>query len=377
MKKRILSAMVCTAMLCFTLAGCGGADESENTEGDTSSVAMETDTATEEEEEVEIGPDGMARSYLTGEWIDADLASQRPVAVMIENTSGSQPSYGIGSADIIYEYPVEGGITRFMAIFQDYSGLDRIGSVRSSRPYYAYTAISFDAIYVHCGGSIETYNEILDVGLIDNIDEMKYDNGNFFRADDISAPHNLYTYSDGIANAIEALGYATEHSDSYAGNFLFNKDDENDITLTDGEDAAVVVVYQTNPKPWFVYNEEDGLYYRYEFGKEQTDAVTGEQLAVTNIIIQECDVETYYDEQSHDRVEISTLAGGAGKYITNGKAIDITWECSANGEATKYYDLDGNEIRLNQGKTWVEITDVDYSSRNVIYATYEEYEAAE
>lgn len=375
MKKKLLSVMLCTAMLCGMLAGCGGTNDTGELEEDNPSVEDENDLNGEDEEE-EIGPEGMARSYLTGEWIDAELAAKRPVAVMLENTSASQPSYGISNADIIYEYPVEGGITRFMAIFQDYSGMDRIGSIRSSRPYYVYTAISYDAIYLHCGGSIETYNEILDLGLVDNIDQLKKDNGYYFRADDIKAPHNLYTFSDGIVKGIEELGYATEHSDSYTGNFLFNKDDDNDIVLENGADAAVVVVYQANPKPWFVYNEEDGLYYRYEFGKEQTDAATGEQLAVTNIIIQECPVETYYDEQDHDRVEVGILTGGSGKYITGGKAIDITWECSANGSVTRYYDTDGNEIRLNQGKTWVEIVDDDYSSRNVIYATYEDYQAA-
>jgi hypothetical protein len=293
---------------------------------------------------------------------------------MFENTTAALPSYNISKADIIYEFPVEGGITRMMALFQDYSGMERIGNVRSCRSYFAYTAIAYDAIYVHCGGAIEAYEEVLDPGLVDNLDERLGAKG-FFRSSDKSAPHNLYTSSDGLAEGIAAKGYETTHSDSYEGYFKFNKDDSSDITL-DGEDAAVVVVYQANPKPWFVYNEEDGLYYRYEFGSEQKDAATGDQLAVKNIIIQECTVDAYYDEQNHDRVDIGTTAGGNGIFVTNGKAIDITWTCSADGSVTHYYDADGNEIELNQGKTWVEVTDLDYSERNVIYATYSDYEAA-
>jgi hypothetical protein len=293
---------------------------------------------------------------------------------MFENTTAALPSYNISNADIIYEFPVEGGITRMMALFQDYSGMERIGNVRSCRSYFAYTAIAFDAIYVHCGGAAEAYVDVLDPGLVDNLDERLGAKG-FFRASDKSAPHNLYTSSDGLVEGISAKGYATTHSASYEGYFKFNKDDSNDITL-DGEDAAVVVVYQANPKPWFVYNEEDGLYYRYEFGSAQKDAVTGDQLAVKNIIIQECTVDAYYDEQNHDRVDIGTTAGGNGIFVSNGKAIDITWTCSADGSVTHYYDADGNEIELNQGKTWVEITDLDYADRNVIYATYSDYEAA-
>jgi hypothetical protein len=373
MKKKVLSLILCTAMLAGMLSGCGGTKDVSEEQGSDSADIAENVTS-QQEEESEVSPDGMARSYLTGEWIDADLAQQRPVAIMFENTTAALPSYNISNADVIYEFPVEGGITRMMAIFQDYSGMDRIGNVRSCRSYFAYTAIAFDAIYVHCGGAIEAYEEVLDPGLVDNLDERLGAKG-FFRTSDKSAPHNLYTSSDGLAEGIAAKGYATTHSDSYTGNFKFNKDDASDITL-DGEDAAVVVAYQANPKPWFVYNEEDGLYYRYEFGSAQTDAATGEQLAVKNIIIQECTVDAYYDEQNHDRVDIGTLTGGSGKYISNGKAIDITWECSANGAVTTYYDSNGNEITLNQGKTWVEITDLDYSSRNVIYATYSDYEAA-
>jgi hypothetical protein len=374
MKKKILSLLLSTAILAGLLAGCGGTDAAEQGEDSADTVSQESTQQEGDSVEDEIAPDGKARSFLTGEWIDADLANQRPVAIMFENTTAALPSYNISNADIIYEFPVEGGITRMMALFQDYSGMERIGNVRSCRSYFAYTAIAFDAIYVHCGGAIEAYEEVLDPGLVDNLDERLGAKG-FFRSSDKSAPHNLYTSSDGLAEGIAAKGYAKTHSGSYEGYFKFNKDDSSDITL-DGEDAAVVVVYQANPKPWFEYNEEDGLYYRYEFGSAQKDAVTGEQLAVKNIIIQECTVDAYYDEQNHDRVDIGTTAGGNGIYVSNGKAIDITWKCSADGSVTHYYDADGNEIKLNQGKTWVEVTDLDYSDRNVIYATYSDYEAA-
>jgi hypothetical protein len=375
MKKKVLALLLSTAMMAGLLAGCGGSADTAEQGNDSADTVVEGDQQQEGTAETpEVSPDGQARSYLTGEWIDADLANQRPVAIMFENTTAALPSYNISNADIIYEFPVEGGITRMMAIFQDYSGMERIGNVRSCRSYFAYTAIAYDAIYVHCGGAVEAYDEVLDPGLVDNLDERLGAKG-FFRASDKSAPHNLYTSSDGLAEGIAAKGYATTHSASYEGYFKFNKDDSSDITL-DGEDAAVVVVYQSNPKPWFVYNEEDGLYYRYEFGSAQTDAATGEQLAVKNIIIQECTVDAYYDEQNHDRVDIGTTAGGNGIFVSNGKAIDITWTCSADGSVTHYYDTNGNEIELNQGKTWVEITDLNYSDRNVIYATYSDYEAA-
>ncbi|MGN0496580.1 MAG: DUF3048 domain-containing protein [Lachnospiraceae bacterium] len=366
MKKKIFSILLCSVMVCSLMVGCGKKEEP---------ATEATTEATTEEASTEYKPEGMERSYLTGEWIDEELAKQRPVAFMIENTSASVPSHNSSKADVYYEAPEEGGITRIMALYTDYSGMDTIGNIRSTRPYFAYTAIAFDSILAHCGGSIETYQWILDQGLVDNLDERLGALG-YFRSNDKSAPHNLFTSSDGVAESIKDKGYSTEYAETYEGYLNFNTDDENEITLEDGQDAAVIKVYQPDCKPWFVYNEEDGLYYRYEFGKEQMDCETDTQLAVKNVIIQECSVEAYYDEQNHDRVDVGITGEGEGIYLTNGKAIHITWKCNGYGKVTKYYDLEGNEIELNQGKTWINIVDKNHSSDNVIYGTYDDFESA-
>lgn len=367
MKKKILAILLCSTMVCSLMVGCGKKEETTDTTTQTKTTA---ETTTQE-----VGPEGMKRSFLTGEWIDEDLANTRPVAFMIENTSASVPSHNSSKADVYYEAPEEGGITRIMALYTDHSGMDTIGNIRSTRPYFVYTAIAFDAILAHCGGSIETYNELLDPGLVDNLDERVGALG-YFRSNEKSAPHNLFTSSEGIDKSIADKGYSTTYSDDYQGYFNFNKDDKNEIQLEDGDDAAVVKVYQSDCKPWFVYNEEDGLYYRYEFGKEQMDCETDTQLAVKNVIIQECTVDAYFDEQNHDRVDVGITKGGNGMYLTNGKAIHITWKCDGNGQPTKYYTLDGEELVMNQGKTWINIMDVNHASDNYIYPTVEEYEAS-
>lgn len=364
--KKLLSVVLSIAMVGTLMAGITGCGKKETTE----EVSTEATVATTEEKEV--NPEGKARSLLTGEWVDEEIANKRPVAFMIENTSMSIPSSNSSMADVYYEAPEEGGITRIMAIYNDISGLGTIGNIRSTRPYFVYTAMAFDAILAHCGGSIETYNELLDPGKVDNLDERIGASG-FFRASDKSEPHNLYASSDEIEKAIESKGYARNYSESYMGYLNFNTDDANEIQLNDGMDAAVVTVYQSDCKPWFEYNEKDGLYYRFEFGEEQMDEVTNTQLAVKNVIIQECEVEAYFDEQQHDRVDIGIEKSGNGKYITNGKAIDITWKSSGLGHATHYYDIDGNEIQLNQGKTWINIMDKNYASENLIYSSIDNF----
>ena len=89
--------------------------------------------------------EGMARSYLTGEWIDETIANQRPLALMLGNTKIATPQYGITDADVIYEAAVEGQETRLMAIFQDYANLEKVMSIRSCRHYYVHWALEFDA----------------------------------------------------------------------------------------------------------------------------------------------------------------------------------------------------------------------------------------
>lgn len=365
-----INLLLLGAMMVFTVSGCG--QKEEVTEEPTTQTEATTEEVTTEEED--IGPEGCARSFLTGEWIPEEDAQKRPVAVMFENSAASIPSYGSSKASVYYEAEAEGGITRIMCIFEDYSDMDKIGNVRSTRPYFLYNAIAFDSMLSHCGGSIEAYETIIDLGYIDNLDSYKGEVG-FYRSSDRSAPHNLYTSSEGIEKAIEANGYNRNHPDDYEGYLHFTKDDENEVVLKDGMDCAVVTPYQSDCKPWFVYNEEDGLYYRYEFGREQIDAATNTQLSVKNVLIQLCDVEAYYDQQNHDRVDTTITGTGRGYYITNGKAIEIKWECEAEGQAPKYYDMDGNELAINHGKTWIDIVDTDNADKIGIYATLEEYQS--
>jgi len=379
--------MLLALTVCATAIGCGKTEvkvvEEEKTESafeEEEPVAEEPEVVEEEpvvdepeEEAGEVAPEGMGRSYLTGKWVTEAYANQRPVGVMIENTEVCQPSYGSSQAEVIYEFQAEGGITRLLALFEDISGLDRLGNIRSCRPYFAYTAIAHDAIYIHCGGSIEAYQEILNIGKIDNIDEI-YRGKYFFRASDRNAPHNLYTSTNQIVQAVQELGYRDSHTEDFDGYFQFNKDDNNDIQL-DGQDAMVVRPIQRNPNPWFEYSEADGVYYRYEFGKAQTDTYTGKQLSAKNVIIQYAPVDAYYDEQDHDRVDIDILCGGKGWYCTNGKAIPITWTCAGNGQVTHYYDASGNEITLNQGKTWIDVVDTDDQEKQAIFASKDEYNA--
>lgn len=218
MKKRLSIVLCMTLMATSLLAGCKKKEEAPEPK-ETVSEAEETET--------ETGKDGMARSYLTGEWIDADLAKKKPVAIMIGNTNDALPQYGLSQADVLYEAPAEGGITRLMPIFQDYSGLDKIGSVRSCRHYYAYYAMEFDAIYVHYGQAIYA-TELLESGKVEDLNGLEgaIDSATFYRDKSRKAPHNAFVSTDGLDAGIELKGYDTELPSDYEGHYQFNEDDE-------------------------------------------------------------------------------------------------------------------------------------------------------
>lgn len=360
MKKRIVYISLLLSAVVF-LTGCKKKEETlsilptEETE-----QVIPTEVGEETQEETH---EGEVRSFYTGEWVDENLAWNRPVAVMTENTHVTLPQYGVGSADVIYECPVEGGITRLMAIYQNYEELEKVGNVRSCRLYYVYFAKEFGAAYFHAGESKYAL-DVLNSSFIDNVDGITGKGGAFYYRDSSRrAPHNLYTTGEKLSQAMERYGYETKLPEDYEPHYQFTTEDAPNL-LEHGADATMVKLYYVDAKPWFVYNEKSGLYERYEFGEKQVDGLTGEQLAVKNIILQNC--YSSLKDSGNGTLDIDYLSGGTGTYITNGKAIEITWKRASNTEKTHYYDADGNEIVLNPGKTWVEIVENSRASQNTI-----------
>ncbi|MEY8516074.1 DUF3048 domain-containing protein [Lachnospiraceae bacterium 29-84] len=381
MKKRMVWLLIAACVLGTASAGCGKKaeapepvvqeepEEEPPEEPEEPEEEPEEETAEEPEEE---SREGMAKSYLTGEWIDEELAGKRPLAVMIGNTSDALPQYGISDADIIYEVPVEGSYTRLMAIFQDYAKPERIGSVRSCRHYFIYFAKEFDAIYTHFGQAV--YAEPIlaqdDVHNLSGLDSSIGDT-TFYRDSSRKAPHNVFTDAEKILAGIGKKGYRTELSDSYSGHYKFAEDDAS--VQLDGEDALVVSPGYFVNKPWFVYDKKDGLYYRYEFKDKHIDGANDQQLAVKNILVQYC-AWSYKDENGY--MDIDTVSGGDAIYITNGKMEKVTWKKEGENAPARYFAEDGEEITLNQGKTWVCIARDKYKDRFAVYADEDEMSSA-
>ena len=322
--------------------------QEETTKQETSAAPIVIEDETEAEEDIpdeRVEVDGKIRSYLTGEMVDVSKANRRPVAVMMSNDKQALPQYGINRADVVYEAPVEGVMVRYMAIFEDYDDLERIGSVRSCRTYYTYFAREWDAIYAHYGQSTFALSYLKNV---DNINGIEGIGGKaFYRSKDKKAPHNAYTSGERLNNTIKELGYRTEYDSNYEGHFLFNKPNKNAAPENGFPAIKIVPGYPYN-EPWFEYNQNDGLYYRYQYNDKHMGNEA--QIAVKNIILQYSPVAHY---ASTDYLNINVHEQSYGFFVTEGKASPVTVKKDGEFGVTHYYYDDGTEIKLNTGKTWI------------------------
>ncbi len=318
--------------------------EPPTTEPPTTEAIDENILETDPREEI----DGKIRSYLTGQMVEASIGNTRPLAAMISNDKQAMPHYGMSRAEIIYEAPVEGAMVRYLAIMEDFQDVERIGSMRSCRNYYIDIAAEYDPIFAHYGQSkfAEPY-----LYLVDGINGVSGSGTNsYYRTSDRKMPHNAYTSYEKIEEAKIKFGYDSAYDENQEGHFQFTKDGK--VELLNREDSFTA----TNVKPgyvgndpWFEYREEDGRYYRYQYGAEH---VTDEgQLVTDNIIIQYC-YAGYYQSTDYRNIDVTNPSNLVGYYITKGKAIPVQWKKNENGQ-TKYYDANGAEIVLNQGKTWI------------------------
>lgn len=358
------------------LAGCGGKAETKNPQTDASNKVGETTESTDSQESVAV--ENTATSYLTGLPIEAEDILNRPLAVMLNNIKAGCPQSGIADAAIVYEAPVEGRITRLMAIYDDYTNLEKVGSIRSSRDYFVYFALEYDAIYAHFGQATPYVGELLNGPRVDNISGAvagikKPATNTFYDESGRKAPHQKYLNSERLMKDIKKLDYRTYLRADYTAKFQFETE-ENPIDFTNAEDVTVIYPGgKTSDRPngfsyveaRFEYNEEDKLYYRYQYGGEHIDELTGEQLAYNNVIFQYCHGEVR-DDEDYLAFGCHGDEGMKVRLFTQGKMITGTWSKMTNDGPASYVDEEGNPMVLSPGKTWICII-WDQYGEDVVY----------
>lgn len=315
--------------------------------------------------EASAPPPGYTRSVYTNELVTAEQALNRPIAVMMPTDKVAQPSYGISNAKVLYEIMEEGNISRQMAIIDDWQGLSKIGNIRSSRLYYIPEATEWDPILIHFGGVCYMNGRINAPDITNLSGTLEYGTGGeapgsaaFFRTTDRKAPHNAYISASGIINASSQLGYPLTIRQGYYNmkHFTF-AEGVNTLEQYGAASAIANAIDLSNVFPYtksaFTYSAADGKYYKTIHGAAQTDGLNGQQLAFSNVIVQNTkwaavDAKGYLTFINHDNTE-------DGYYFTKGRGIHVRWTKASDYEPTRYYDDLGNEIQLNEGKTYIAI----------------------
>lgn len=356
MKKRIALILAMLTVTC-SISACGSSDTDTagTSDGNSDVVAdAETDNAEEEEsEEIEEDlPEGMYRSELTNELIDISLKDQRPVAVMVDNEKTALPHYGVSNADVVYEMmnsTLNGRVTRLMVLVKDWGSIEQLGSIRSVRPTNVILAAEWNAVLVHDGGPYYI-DEYLAEPWSNNF------SGGFSRVNNGKAREFTEYVLDGdLESRFSSTGVSTTYTEYYEGAHYKFANEENPVDLSGESDAisaSLVDLPFDHNGSYLEYDEENQVYNYFEYGAAHLDPGNDNaQLCFKNLLIQCCDFKQY-DEHGY-MIFNCIAANQKGYYITNGQAIPVTWTKTSATSPTRYYDADGNEIKINTGKTYV------------------------
>ena len=281
-------------------------------------------------------------STLSGLQVDPEVNKRPVTGVMIENSREARPQAALSQASVVFEAIAEGGITRFLALFQD-TAPENIGPVRSARPYYVQWAIGFDAGYAHVGGSPEALANIKTWGAKD-LDQFA-NGGSYRRIAERAAPHNVYTSISALNQLEASKGYGTS---TYTG-----------FARTKGKPAAsktpaakTIDIRISGPlyNVHYDFNPTTNSYNRSEGGAPHIDANTNAQISPSVVV---AIVLPYSIAGEGYHSQYQTLGTGQAYIFQNGNVVSGTWTKVDNKSQVTFKDAAGKIIALNPGQTWV------------------------
>jgi len=276
----------------------------------------------------------------------APSVNQLPVtAVMIENSIDARPQSGLGQASVVFEAIAEGGVTRFMALYQDTSP-SNVGPIRSARPYYIQWDLGFNAPYAHVGGSPDGLADIKAWG-VEDLDEFA-NGGSYHRISTREAPHNVYTAISTLNQLETSKGYL--HS-TFTG-FVRKAKEQPAKTPT----AASIDLTLSGPiyNPHYDYVAATNSYNRSEDGAPQIDANTNQQIS-PKVVIAMVVPESLgaLDATGAYYSDYNVIGSGPVDVFQDGTVTTGSWTKAGNTNPLTFADSNGQPIKLNSGTTWI------------------------
>lgn len=320
-------------------------------------------------------------SKLDGSTISSESEDKYPLAIMVENHVDARPQAGLDKASVVYEAIAEGGITRFMAIFGPREA-DKVGPVRSARPYYVDWAMGYNAYYAHVGGNAYALDQIANEKLFD-LDQFR-NTAPYWRDTslNVSREHTMFASVSKLREQAIKLGYsATPNYRLYK--FIEavepNKKTPSEVTATESTDTPNPdqVVSSPNQVPAtninvlfssasynvkFSYDSASNSYKRIlNTGSVQKDRETKSEISPTNLIVMTVKRTPLVTRINEHGYLMETVGEGKAKIFLDGKVVEATWKKPSRREREVFYDSNGEELVFNRGQFWICVIPPDSS----------------
>lgn len=274
---------------------------------------------------------------LSGVQVPIELNKLPVTGVMIENSPDARPQSGLNEAGVVFEAIAEGGITRFLALFQTEQPV-YIGPVRSVRPYYLDFLAPFDAGIAHAGGSGAALEQVRS-GAFKDLDQF-YNGGAYQRVDSRYAPHNLYTSRAQLLDLQNQKGWGTSNFKSF-----LRKAEKPSATVTAKTIDLSISGYLYDPH--YDYDAASNTYKRSEGGKPHTDEKSGIQLGPKVVV-------ALVMPQHYEGIYSVYDDTGSGKafIFQDGTVTEGTWSKADRNTQLSLGDANGSPLPINPGQTW-------------------------
>jgi hypothetical protein len=280
-------------------------------------------------------------SKLTGNIVANDTAvNQSVTGVMIDNSPESRPQSGLKDSGVVFEAIAEGGITRFLVIYQQEKP-QMVGPVRSVRLYDLDWLIPFNASLAHVGGSAAALVEVRN-GNYRDLDEF-FNTSSYWRTADRYAPHNMYTNFEKLDTLNAKNGYTSSY---FKG---FSRSDGKPVDKPDATDINITIssfLYNSS----YAYDINTNNYRRFQGGQPHLDRENG-QITPSVVIAMKVDEVTVLEDGY--RQSIATVGSGEATIFQNGTAIKAIWIKSSINDQITFTDANRVIIPLVRGQTWI------------------------
>ena len=271
------------------------------------------------------------------------------LAVKIENSVDARPQTGLNAADQVWEQVVEGGISRFVAVFHS-AVPPAIGPVRSIRPMDGGIAGPLHGLLAFSGGQ----GPFIDSAAAAGLQIVSHDNGagGFYRTSGRAAPHNIYADPHALLAQADAA-----HQAPPPAQFVIAGAGQQPTAVAAGSPATVVDLFLSHvSQPRWTWSAPDGRWIRAERGVPALDA-DGIPLRAVNVVVLRVDVVTtpFTDAAGNHVPETVMVGSGEALIATGGHTVTATWSKASVTAPVVLTGADGQPLRLAPGNTWIEL----------------------